>query len=210
MLGVPSEAFTAVRIRSRRRIHGRDAGCSRDSHGFRPTSPPHTRIIVDNPPLIERRIQILVKDIWGDAHQDFYLAWDTTQRKIEFKKKCDKKHQATPGAERDYSYCLIRFGFPPHESNGWGTKEAEDRLRSATESLFKNRYDLRGDPYSSEYPDNAKEWKQKPTSACYLKTFTRETSARAPDNGNEIHPRFATLLRGFFASGSLKKSSPSR
>ena len=78
--------------------------------------PPH--IIVDNPPLIEGRIQILVKDIWGDAHQDFYLAGDPIHRKIEFKEKCDKTHQDMPDAEHDYSYCLMRFGLLPLNQMG--------------------------------------------------------------------------------------------
>ena len=142
----------------------------RDVLGIRMESglpPPH--IIVDNPPLIEGRIQILVKDIWGDAHQDSYLEGGPIHRKIEFKEKCDKTHQDMPDAEHDYSYCLMRFGFLPPESNGCATKEAEDRLRAATESLFKNLYDLRGGRTPRSTPDNAKAWKQKPTSACYLK-----------------------------------------
>ena len=168
--------------------------------------PPH--IIVDNPSLIEGRIQSLVKSIWGNSHTEFFLAGDPIHRKIELKEKLDKTHQDTPDAEHDYSYCLMRFGFLLPESICGQTADAENRLGSTTESLFKGRYDLRGDPYSSESLHNSREWRKNPTAACYIKTFTRQHRARLPGKAIDISPKFATLLRRYFEGGSIKGEFP--
>ena len=167
--------------------------------------PPH--FIVDNPPLLEGRIQRLVSSIWKEDSA-FVLAGDPTHRLIEFREKLDRTHQDASDAGHDFSYALMRFGHLLYYGANSGSVEASAQLRRETDRLFNLMRNTRTDRYSASHPNNLAAWKETPSRDCYYGAFVRISKTRELRGRREIPKTYAGILQIYFATGRLRVDIP--
>ena len=167
--------------------------------------PPH--FIVDNPPLLEGRIQNLVRSIWKEE-PEFVLAGDPTHRLIEFREKIDKTHQDSVDVSHDFSYALMRFGHLLQYGAQSESANAFGKLRRETDRLFELMRNTRTDPYSASHPKNINAWGENPSRECYYRTFERLSKTRELRRRREIPKTHASILHTYFATGRLRGELP--